>query len=181
MEIKRKVDAGALIGPKIHVTSPVIEGEGYPLNSISRTHRAGRRPPHGRDWAREGATSFKLGTDVTHAQAKAAIDEAHRWGLIITGHLCSLGFREAAELGMDNLEHGLWVDTEFASDKRPDVCPPDNDASAADMDINGDAIRSRLIKTLVDHHVAVTSTMAVWEQFTSLLPASNPTSAGRVE
>ena len=171
LEIKRKVDAGNLIGPKIHVTSPVIEGEGYPLtqfHELTGPEDARRMVEY---WAREGATSFKLGTDVTRAQAKAAIDEAHRWGLTITGHLCSIGFREAAELGIDNLEHGLWVDTEFARDKQPDVCPPDNDASAADLDVNGDAIQS-LIKTLVDHHVAVTSTMAVWEQFTSSPPAA---------
>jgi len=171
LEIKKKVDAGALIGPKIHVTSPVIEGEGYPLTQLhvlTEPEGARRMVEY---WAREGATSFKLYTNLTHAQAKAAIDEAHRWGLTITGHLCSLGFREAAELGIDNVEHGLWVDTEFASDKQPDVCPPDYDASAADMDVNGDAIQS-LIKTLVDHHVAVTSTMAAWEQFVSSPPAA---------
>jgi len=130
-------------------------------------------------WAREGATSFKLYTDVTRAEAKAAIDEVHRWGLTITGHLCSIGFREAAELGIGTVEHGLWVDTEFASDKQPDVCPPDNDASAVDLDVNGDAIRS-LIKTLVDHHVAVTSTGGVGA-ICFVTARSNPTSAGRVE
>jgi len=120
-------------------------------------------------WAREGATSFKLYTDVTRVEAKAAIDEAHRWGLPITGHLGSIGFREAAELGINNLEHGLWVDTEFAPDKQPDLSPAEFDATAADMDIDGEAIQS-MIKTLVDHHVAVTSTIAVWEQF-ALHPA----------
>jgi imidazolonepropionase-like amidohydrolase len=172
LEIKRKVDAGTLIGPKIHITSPVIEGEGYPLTQfhvLTGPEDARRMVEY---WAREGVTSFKLSTDVTRAEAKAAIDEAHRWGLIITGHLCSIGFREAAELGIDNLEHGLWVDTEFASDKQPDVCPPDNDASAVDLDVNGDAIRS-LIKTLVDHHVAVTSTMATWERFRPCRPEAS--------
>jgi imidazolonepropionase-like amidohydrolase/uncharacterized protein YndB with AHSA1/START domain len=171
LEIKRKVDAGTVIGPRMHVTSPCIEGEGYPLTQLhvlTGPEDARRMVEY---WAREGATSFKLYTDVTRAEAKAAIDEAHRWGLTITGHLCSIGFREAAELGIDNVEHGLWVDTEFASDKQPDVCPPDNDASAVDLDVNGDAIRS-LIKTLVDHHVAVTSTMAAWEQFVSSPPAA---------
>jgi len=169
LEIKRKVDAGTLIGPKIHVTSPVIEGEGYPLTQfhvLTGPEDARRMVEY---WAREGVTSFKLSTDVTRAEAKAAIEEAHRWGLSITGHLCSIGFREAAELGIDNLEHGLWVDTEFASDKQPDVCPPDNDASAADLDVNGDAIQLT-IKTLVDHHVAVTSTMATWERFRPCRP-----------
>ena len=91
---------------------------------------------------------------------RAAIDEAHRWGLPMTGHLGSIGFREAAELGIDNVEHGLWVDTEFARDKQPDLAPAEYDATAVDLDINGEAIQS-MIKTLVDHHVAVTSTIAV--------------------
>jgi len=172
LEIKRKVDAGALIGPKMHLTSPVIEGEGYPLTQfhvLTGPEDARRMVEY---WAREGVTSFKLSTDVTRAEAKAAIDEAHRWGLHITGHLCSIGFREAAELGIDNLEHGLWVDTEFASDKQPEVCPPDNDASAVDLDADGDAIQS-LIKTLVDHHVAVTSTMATWERFRPCRPEAS--------
>jgi imidazolonepropionase-like amidohydrolase/uncharacterized protein YndB with AHSA1/START domain len=171
LEIKRKVDAGTLIGPKIHVTSPCIEGEGYPLTQLhvlTGPEDARRMVEY---WAREGATSFKLYTDVTRAEAKAAIDEAHQWGLTITGHLGSIGFREAAELGIDNVEHGLWVDTEFASDKQPDMDPPDFDASAADTDVNGEAIQS-MIKTLVDHHVAVTSTMAAWEQFVSTPPAA---------
>ena len=169
LEIKRKVDAGTLIGPKIHVTSPVIEGEGYPLTQfhvLTGPEDARRMVEY---WAREGLTSFKLSTDVTRAEAKAAIEEAHKWGLTITGHLCSIGFREAAELGIDNLEHGLWVDAEFAPDKQPDVCPAD-DATAANMDINGEAIQS-MIKTLVGHRVAVTSTIAVWEQL-ALRPAA---------
>ncbi len=171
LDIKKAIDAGTLIGPKVHVTGPYLTGEGYPLvqlYALTGPEDARRMVEY---WAREGATSFKLYTDVTRAVAKAAIDEAHRWGLTITGHLGSIGFREAAELGMDNVEHGLWVDSEFASDKQPDVDPPEDDASAADMDVNGEAIQS-MIKTLVDHHVAVTSTIAVWEQF-ALHPAAS--------
>jgi imidazolonepropionase-like amidohydrolase len=164
LDIKKAVDAGTLIGPKMHVTGPYLTGEGYPLvqlYALTGPEDARRTVEY---WAREGATSFKLYTDLPRAVAKAAIDEAHRWGLPVTGHLGSIGFREAAELGIDNVEHGLWVDTEFAPDKRPDLAPATYDATAADMDINGEAIQS-MIKALVDHHVAVTSTIAVWEQF----------------
>jgi imidazolonepropionase-like amidohydrolase len=171
LDIKKAIDAGTLIGPKVHVTGPYLTGEGYPLvqlYALTGPEDARRMVEY---WAREGATSFKLYTDVTRAEAKAAIEEAHRWGLPITGHLCSIGFREAAELGIDNVEHGLWVDAEFAPDKQPDLCPAEFDATAADMDINGEAIQS-MIKTLVDHHVAVTSTIAVWEQF-ALHPAAS--------
>jgi imidazolonepropionase-like amidohydrolase/uncharacterized protein YndB with AHSA1/START domain len=171
LDIKKAIDAGTLIGPKVHVTGPYLTGEGYPLvqlYALTGPEDARRMVEY---WAREGATSFKLYTDVTRAEAKAAIEEAHRWGLPITGHLGSIGFREAAELGIDNVEHGFWVDTEFAPDKQPDFDPAEGDARSADMDINGEAIQA-MIKTLVDHHVAVTSTIAVWEQF-ALHPAAS--------
>jgi len=164
LDIKKAIDAGTFIGPKVHVTGPYLTGEGYPLvqlYALTGPEDARRTVEY---WAREGATSFKLYTDLPRAVAKAAIEEAHRWGLPVTGHLGSIGFREAAELGIDNVEHGLWVDTEFAQDKQPDLAPAEYDATAVDLDINGEAIQS-MIKTLVDHHVAVTSTIAVWEQF----------------
>ena len=164
LDIKNAIDAGSLIGPKVRITGPYLTGEGYPLVQLyplTGVEDARRTVEY---WAREGATSFKLYTDVKRTIAKAAIDEAHRWGLPVTGHLGSIGFREAAELGIDNLEHGLWVDTEFAPDKQPDLAPAHYDATAVNMDINGEAIHS-MIKTLVDHHVAITSTIAVWEQF----------------
>src|SRR6185312_11778085 len=99
------------------------------------------------------------------------IDTAHKHGLKLTGHLCSVGFREAAELGIDDLEHGLTVDTEFYPDKKPDVCPNPTQAviAANKLDVNGPEIQ-QTIKTLVQHHVAVTSTLPVFEQFVTTRP-----------
>jgi hypothetical protein len=34
-----------------------------------------------------------------------------------------LATRKAAEIGIDNLEHGLFADTEFVLNKQPDQCP----------------------------------------------------------
>ncbi len=48
----------------------------------------------------------------------------------MTAHLCSVGFREAVELGIDNLEHGLLTNTEFYSGKKLDECP---NATPAEM------------------------------------------------
>ncbi len=89
----------------------------------------------------EGARSFKVYNFITRAELKAVIDTAHKHGIKVTGHLCSIGFREAAELGIDDLEHGLTVDTEFHPDKKPDVCPNPNQAvaAAAKLDVDGRA------------------------------------------
>jgi len=76
--------------------------------------------------------------------------KAHKRGLKITGHLCSIGFREAAELGIDNLEHGLIVDSEFVPNKEPDKCPAGDAVSTSlrQLDLNG-AAAVETIRTLV--------------------------------
>ena len=118
-------------------------------------------------WAGEGVGSFKVYTDITRAELKTAISTAHQHGLTITGRLCSLGFSEAAEMGIDGIEHGLFVDTEFSPDKKADSCPAQENATAVDLEISSAAIRGT-IRSLIEHHVAVTSTLPVWEEF---LPA----------
>jgi hypothetical protein len=93
----------------------------------------------------------------------------------ITGHLCSIGFREAAELGIDDLEHGLVADTEFTPGKQPDKCPPgqQNIATLLKLDVNGPEIQ-QTIRTLIDKHVAVTSTLPVFEASVPNPPAGQP-------
>ncbi len=61
--------------------------------------------------------------NISRAALKAAIDEAHRHHLKVTGHLCSVTYPEAAELGIDNLEHGFFVNTQLDPGKQPDKCP----------------------------------------------------------
>ena len=166
MSLKRAIDAGQIPGPKIHLTAPFLQGPG----SSTPLFYELRSPDDAREmvrfWANQGATSFKAYTDITRAQLAAAIEEAHRLGLKVTGHLCSVGFREAAELGIDNLEHGLVVDSEFVKDKAPDVCPPGKAVSDSivNLDIQG-APAQDMIRTLVKKNVAVTSTLAVFESF----------------
>jgi enamidase len=116
-------------------------------------------------WADEGVTSFKAYINITRAELKAAIDAAHARGLKITGHLCSVTYREAAELGIDNLEHGFAVMTDFYKGKQPDLCPPRSQQALADVDENSAEVKS-LIRFLVQKHVTLTSTLTVFETFT---------------
>jgi hypothetical protein len=114
-------------------------------------------------WAAQGVTSYKAYMNITRAELKAAVDEAHKHGLKITGHLCAVTYPEAAEIGIDNLEHGFFVNTQLDPGKQPDLCPRSSgNPTLAGMDPNG-ADATALIKLLVNHHVAVTSTLPVFE------------------
>jgi imidazolonepropionase-like amidohydrolase len=167
IEIKKQIDAGKAPGPKIHITGPYLEGEG----SFAVQMHALTGPDDARKtvafWAEQGATSYKAYMFITRAELSAAIEEAHKRGIKVTGHLCSVTFREAAALGIDDLEHGLLVDTDFVPDKKPDACPPTGPALkqlAEQVDINGPQVQ-QTIRELVAHHVAVTSTLPVFEMF----------------
>src|SRR5207244_13427235 len=115
-------------------------------------------------WASEGATCIKSNTYIRRAELRAAIKEAHKRGLKVTGHLCSVSFREAVALGIDNLEHGMLTASDFDPSKQPDVCPVTLLGRLNQSDPRG-AVAQATIRTLVQHRVALTSALAVYEPF----------------
>lgn len=165
LELKKEIDAGHIVGPEIHVTGPYLEGSGaftLQMHELKDADDARKTVDY---WADEGVTSFKAYMTITRAELSAAIDEAHKRGLKVTGHLCSIGFREAAALGIDNLEHGLLVDTEFNPHKQPDQCDAtETDPTLAKLDLESAPVKD-MIQDLVQRHVAVTSTLPVFETF----------------
>ena len=164
LEIKKHVDAGQMPGPKMHVTGPYLEGKGtfaLQLHELKDADDAVRTVNY---WLDEGVDNFKIYNFITADVLSAAIKAAHKRGAKVTGHLCSIGFRQAASLGIDDLEHGLLVDTEFFPEKKPDECPdvPDDLVRYGKMEINSGPVHD-MIADLVQRHVAVTSTLPVFE------------------
>lgn len=163
LNLKHDIDAGRLPGPHIDVTGPYLEGsQSY---FIQMPHLA--TPEEARQtvdfWAERGVTSFKAYMNITRAELKAGIDAAHKRGLKVTGHLCSVTYKEAAELGIDDLEHGFFVNTQLDSDKKPDVCSQSaGQETLARMEPDSPEAKD-LIATLISHHVAITSTLPVFE------------------
>ena len=100
--------------------------------------------------------------NITRDELRAVVEEADKLGLKVTGHLCSVGYKEAAEIGIDNLEHGLLANSEYSSTKKPDQCPDDATASLLKLDINGPEVKET-IRVLVEKKVAITSTLPVFE------------------
>lgn len=179
LEIKKLIDASRMIGPKMHVTAPYLEGAGAftpVMHQLTGPDDARRMVNF---WADQGATSFKAYMNITRDELRAAVEEAHKRGLKVTGHLCSVGYREAAEIGIDNLEHGLLPDSEFVANKQPDKCPGAAvNASLRQLDINSDAVKET-IRTLVAKNVALTSTLPVFEAGAPLASSqSGPTAIG---
>jgi hypothetical protein len=164
LNVKQQIDSGKMVGPHMDVTAPYLEGRGsyfIQMHQLTGPDDARRTVDY---WADEGATSFKAYMNITRAELKVAIDEAHRRHLKITGHLCSVTYPEATELGIDDLEHGFFVNTQSDPGKQPDKCSDGAGIPTLAQMTPASPQANALIKLLVDHHVAVTSTLPVFEQ-----------------
>src|SRR5438270_64509 len=166
LQLKRDIDDGKMAGPKIHVTGPYLEGPGAFALQMHQLKDAEDARGMVEFWIAQGVTSFKAYMNITPEELGAAVKAAHAHGIKVTGHLCSIGFREAAALGIDDLEHGLVVDTEFLAGKKPGLCPNPSEADKAllPLELASGPIHETILD-LVAHHVAVTSTLPVFETF----------------
>lgn len=166
LEIKRQIEEGKTPGPKMHVTGPYLEGEGSWAVQMHQLKGPEDATKTVNFWLDQGVDNFKAYMFITPAELDAAAIAAHKRNAKITGHLCSIGFREAAALGIDDLEHGLLTDTEFFPWKKAGECPdkPESMEYISKLDVNSGPVRE-MIAYLVQHHVAVTSTLPVFEIF----------------
>jgi imidazolonepropionase-like amidohydrolase len=164
LKIKNRIDANLMPGPNMDATAPYLEGAPTifaQMHELTAPEDAKRMVDY---WADTGMTSYKAYMNISRAELGAAIQEAHAHHLKLTGHLCSVTWPEAIALGIDDFEHGpVFTDTEFAADKKPDVCPEKGGEEGwSKQEINGPQVQD-LIHSLISHHVAVTSTLPVFE------------------
>ncbi|MSR02707.1 MAG: amidohydrolase [Gemmatimonadetes bacterium] len=160
--LKRSIDAGEMVGPRMYVTGPYITGPGGNhgiMHEVTTPEAARRIAAY---WAAEGASWLKVYDRITRAELAALVAEAHKHGVKVTGHLCSIGYREAVELGMDAVEHGLYANQEYDPDKRRDQCPGVKMSVFETLDLNGEPVQATF-RDMVRKQVAMTSTVAIFE------------------
>ncbi|MEY4094460.1 MAG: hypothetical protein RLZZ53_1659 [Acidobacteriota bacterium] len=166
LNMMKLVAEGQKPGPAIDATAPYLNGPNtfIQMRTLKGPEDARRQVQY---WTDEGATSLKTYMQITRGELAAAINEAHRRGIKVTGHLCSVTYAEAAALGIDNLEHGFFAATDFVADKKPDQCPGQGvgQKTIAALDENGAPFRE-LVQKLIKANVAITSTLTVFETFT---------------
>jgi len=161
INMKRGIEDGRIPGPRMHITGPYLTGIGGSghMMGVETAEDARRVVAY---WAEEGATWFKAYTRISREALGAAIQEAHSRGLGFTGHLCSVSYREAVALGIDNLEHGLFTNSDFVPGREPDQCPTGLRESLRELEMDSPEVQAT-IRDMVDNGVAMTSTLAVYE------------------
>lgn len=103
LSVRRKVEQGELIGPRIYTSGPILGGSSGPPVSLMS---ACKLREYVRKLARSGVDLIKIYDSLSPAAARSIIDAAHKEGLRVTGHIPEgMTTAEAAEAGMDGFEH----------------------------------------------------------------------------
>ena len=171
LRIKKDIDLGIFPGPNMELTAPYIEGKSTRFPQMNENKTPADAAAFVNYWAGQGFTSFKAYMGVDQPTLKAAIDAAHKRKLKITGHLDIVTYKEAAALGMDNLEHGFMASTDFAVGKKENEPPAARAAikSLSNLNIQTDSVK-QFIRFLIDKKTGITSSLAVFEGATTTQP-----------
>ena len=160
LNARQAIAEGLEPGPAMFVTGPYLSGSGNPnMKDLSGPDEAQRVTAY---WVEEGVDWFKVYMHISHDALAAVIEEAHKHGVKVTGHLCSVSYREAVALGIDNIEHGLLANTDYVPDKKRDDCPVGYEAGYADLDLQSEAVQATF-DAMIANEVPMTSTLAVFE------------------
>lgn len=166
--VAKAIARGEKPGPFIDATAPYLEGPGMGFNQVVPLRDTTDAKTLVAYWADQGATSFKAYMNISRDELRVAAREAHARGLKITGHLCSVTYREAADAGIDDLEHGFFSMNDFVPNKPADKCIGRGGAATSTMaalDPNSSEVQA-LFRHLIEKKVAVTSTLTIFETFT---------------
>jgi hypothetical protein len=182
LRLRDQINQGRIPGPRMEVTGPYLEGPGGFVRALPELRTPDEARAHVRFWADRGVTSFKAYNLLSRATLRAAIEEAHARGIKVTAHLCSITHREAADLGIDNLEHDFRVASDWVTDREPDRCPPGQarGRSYAELDLESPAFLS-LVDHLVEAGVALTTTPPVMERGATGRPLPPPGALEAIE
>ena len=181
--VKRLIEAGTTIGPDFDLSTPYLDSappsipQMYPLRDAEDARETLRF------WHARGFTSVKAYANIAPDVLRVVIEEAHRLGMKVTGHLCSVGYEQAIAFGIDNLEHGPFIspDGDLAPQRVNGLCqsPTGVGQGAIGRDIvptvepNSPELQ-RLIRLMVERRVPLTSTLSVVEGGSDLDLNHNP-------
>lgn len=166
LNVKKWIEEGKMTGPKMDVTGPFIEREGYDIPELGFIKGTAEVAKLVNYWADKGVTSFKVYNHITKEDLRICVAEAHKRGLKVTGHLCSLTYEEASNIGIDNLEHGFMASSDLIDNKIEDMCDPFKARKSLMNTKVDDPKMEVLMDLLIKNNTTITTTPVVFEPYT---------------
>jgi len=109
VEVRGRLQSGRLAGPTYRIAGGLIDGPGSPYEYSAIVTTPDEIRAEVRRQATAGVDFIKLYTLLPPDLVAAGIDEAHRHGLEVIGHLGRTSWLEALDLGIDALTHSGFL------------------------------------------------------------------------
>lgn len=170
LRAKRDIEAGKEVGPWMDLTIYTAALATPSLDTQAQVER------YLDFWLGSGFTSVKIYSYSEPEKAKWIVDVARKNGAKVIGHICNVSYKQAAEMGIDNIEHGFIFTPDFVPSIVSRTATGRKCAEAAlksmqYVDVDSPEVDA-LIETLVRSGTAVTSTLPALED---LLPQGGST------
>lgn len=181
VELRDRINSGDLLGPRVLTAGPLIDappssGQLDPDWAYVETEAQVRAEV--RRQQASGVDLIKLYCGLEPALVSAAIDESHRLGLSVIGHLCATSWLQAAGTGIDGLVHSfpLMIHELPRGGLQPSVRGPYVGWAGIFANMKGEYYRSwresfhldsaemeALISALIDNDVEINPTLVLSE------------------
>ena len=170
VRLREEVINGNLRGPEIFTAGRLLNTPEFPVPFVEKqvtTEEEVREEV--RNQAAAGVDYIKTYVGLKPELVKAAVDEAHKQGIKVIGHLYLTSWTEAANLGIDFLTHGtpispfLLPEREQIIFNRTGVGPFDHTLWLDLVDLNSIEIKN-MIDSLVQNQIPVDPTLNVYEE-----------------
>jgi imidazolonepropionase-like amidohydrolase len=164
--LKKHIERGEQIGPRI-ILAGFIDGPGPfegPVKVLAATpEQARERVDH---YADLGYVQIKIYSSVKPELVPVIVDEAHKRGLRVSGHVPSGMIAEQfVRDGADEIQHMNFIMLNFMPDVTETRTPArftEPGKRSASLDLNSPPV-TKFISFLKAHHTVIDPTMAIWE------------------
>ena len=160
LAIAKSIVGGEQPGPEIINSGPYFTGSEGKTNFVRFTNEKAIRDTI-QYWANKGVKWLKVYRNTRPSDLKVIVDEAHKNNLKVTGHLCATTYSEAAEIGIDAIEHGFLHNYDHATDRETGICSGNTDFRTS-LAIDSKEVK-RVQQKLIENGVALGSTLAIFE------------------
>ena len=169
VHLREEVINGNLSGPEIFTAGRLLNTPEFPIPFVEKqvtTEEEVREEV--RNQATAGVDYIKLYVGLKPDLVKAAVDEAHRQGIKVIGHLYLTSWTDAANLGIDFLTHGVPVSPFLLPEDKQRIFnrtggnPFDHSLWLDLVDLDSIEIRN-MIESLVQNQIPVDPTLNVYE------------------
>jgi imidazolonepropionase-like amidohydrolase len=169
VHLREEIINGNLRGPEMFTAGRLLNTPEFPVPFVEKqvTTEEGVREEI-RNQAIAGVDYIKLYVGMKPELVKAAVDEAHRQGIKVIGHLYLTSWTDAANLGIDFLTHGVPVspfllpEDEQRIFNRTGGGPFDHSLWLDLIDLDSIEIRN-MIESLVENQIPVDPTLSIYE------------------